>query len=157
VNYRNIENPGLPTALIVATRKNHIEIVKYLLSKGASTELTNLQNFTALGIATDNGLLQVMHLLLVNGANVNHLNAEGQSPLHIAAYQGCIFSSREITRITPPDKEATKLLLSHKGVQLELKDATGNTPLIVACISDAPDVVTLLLESGASIPFDNYN
>lgn len=57
------------TALIRASQKGYLEIVKYLISKGANV---NLGNFTALIWASEEGYLEIVKVLVENGADINY-------------------------------------------------------------------------------------
>lgn len=53
------------TALIVASLGGHLEIVKYLISKGVFIDITNEQGYTALMYATSGGDLEMVKYLRV--------------------------------------------------------------------------------------------
>lgn len=73
-------------ALFNASSNGHIEIVKYLLSKGAnSNERDVMQNDdTALIQACFGGYLEIVKLLIKNGADINAQDINGQTALNKA-------------------------------------------------------------------------
>lgn len=59
------------TALIRASYKGHLEIVKYLISKGADMDFAFNDRSTALIWASDKGHLEIVKVLVENGADLN--------------------------------------------------------------------------------------
>jgi hypothetical protein len=70
------------------------------------------------------------------GGNVNYVSRHGDSLLHVAA----AYSSA-----------STVSTLLDKGVDVNVKDCCGNTPLTWACLEERPHIVKLLLAAGADI------
>ena len=75
--------------------------------------------------------------LIIQGVNINILDEERTSPLHIACKESSIQTIEEII---------------FQGSMINIPDLVGWTPLHMACYYNRPDVVLLLLKSGA-----NYN
>ena len=75
--------------------------------------------------------------LINQGVNINILDEERTSPLHIACKESSIQTIEEII---------------YQGSMINIPDLVGWTPLHMACYYNRPDVVLLLLKSGA-----NYN
>ena len=75
--------------------------------------------------------------LIIQGVNINILDEERTSPLHIACKESSIQTIEE---------------LIFQGSMINIPDLVGWTPLHMACYYNRPDVVLLLLKSGA-----NYN
>ena len=78
------------TMLIIAAQKNHMEIVKFLLEKGADSQVDCKSRFWCLGkdtliYAANFGNLDIVKLLLAKGANINVQDKIGNSPLMMAA------------------------------------------------------------------------
>jgi len=69
---------------------------------------------------------------------VNATNHKGSTPLHFACYSDC-----------PAAKQLVQSLLRHDA-NIESRDARGNTPLLVCCLSGRDDIIDLLLEQGAN-------
>ena len=75
--------------------------------------------------------------LIIQRVNINILDEERTSPLHIACKESSIQTIEEII---------------FQGSMINIPDLVGWTPLHMACYYNRPDVVLLLLKSGA-----NYN
>ncbi|PGG98204.1 hypothetical protein GX51_06924 [Blastomyces parvus] len=131
------------TALSVAVRRNHVDLVKYLLAHGADVELVfdELTGRTALQTAAKYGNLELVRLLVeTGGANINtpaggHL---GRTPLQRAAQAGHI----EIVRYLLACKAEVNALPSPR---------YGVTALQAAAISGHAGIVLILLEAGADV------
>jgi len=81
------------TMLIIAAQKNHMEIVKILLEKGADSQVDCKSRFWCLGkdtliYAANFGNLDIVKLLLAKGANINVQDKIGNTPLMMAARNG---------------------------------------------------------------------
>ena len=74
--------PGEGTALIAAARMGHLNVVKYLLEKGAAIDTKVNSQGTALICAVGYGHYNIVKLLLENGADTAALNKAGQAQYH---------------------------------------------------------------------------
>ncbi len=68
--------------------KKRIDIVKFLLEKGADINKTDKDGWTALHWAAWSGMGNIVDLLLNSNANVNTLDKNGQSALMVASIRG---------------------------------------------------------------------
>ncbi|XP_076275512.1 histone-lysine N-methyltransferase G9a isoform X2 [Rhynchophorus ferrugineus] len=84
-NYVNYQDDGGWTPLVWACEHGHIDIVKYLISKGADIDLRDVEYNVALHWAAFGGHSDIVELLLRNNCNINILNVHGDTPLHICA------------------------------------------------------------------------
>ena len=153
------------TALMLAAKNGHIDIVNALSRAGAKIDNTNKGGTTALLLALQQGHIDVMNTLLANGANIgaNGNNAVGlrtaskssvivqatlnaglavdardwhhYTSLLYAAQQGCI--------------EVVRMLLD-AGADIEAQAPSGETALITACRYGRTDTVKELLIRGAN-------
>ena len=74
------------TALMFASRKNHVDVVRLLIERGANLNAARIgDGMTALMIASLFGHLDVARLLVENGANVNACSDEEVTALMIAS------------------------------------------------------------------------
>ncbi len=156
------------TPLHLALMGDHIEIANYLLDAGANVSSESNGN-SLLSVAAAKGHLNLAKRLINSGAKPNpHPIKPGQyqnTPLAFAAYNGHI--------------EIVKLLVEH-GANLDAQEATIThdypysgvrgldtrsnstythcmTPLMLAIEAIKPDVVSFLLEKGASLEVKDSN
>ena len=157
------------TPLIIAVKENHVEVMKYLLQKGADISLTTgSKKGNALHIASQYGSVAAIEMLLCYYLRPDSRDREGNTPLVYAAGCGQI--------------EAVNCLLKHgadpflrgehgwsllhfaaqsgnviiietmlsKGLDIDARDETlGVTPLMVSIESGKLEAAKYLLEKGA--------
>ena len=73
------------TALILATERGYIEIVKLLLDKGVDVNTRYNAGQTALMIASYQGYIEIVRALIAKGADVNARDFLGDTPTTLAA------------------------------------------------------------------------
>ncbi|SVD40246.1 uncharacterized protein METZ01_LOCUS393100, partial [marine metagenome] len=158
------------TALGLATRKGHIEIVKLLIDEGADVNVKYNGGFTPLQDALlKRGNDDIVELLVEKGANVNVQSDRCSSPLMLALWEhfsehiiellivkgadvnanAVSFPILNIAAIWPSEKIA-KLMLT-KGADLNAVKPGNTTPLMHAAINNKTDRVRLFLSSGANV------
>jgi ankyrin repeat protein len=76
------------TALMEASDKGHLEIVRILLEHHAKPDVKKKYGITALLCAASSGHEDIVKLLIDHGANVNARNASCYTPLINATYEG---------------------------------------------------------------------
>jgi hypothetical protein len=76
------------TALARAAEAGRTEVVDFLLSRKASTEVKDDQGFTPLHLAVLHGRLDIVKHLVQHGADVNAVTAAGNTPMHLALKNG---------------------------------------------------------------------
>lgn len=167
----NFEDKDGWTPLLKAVDMNDMELVEYLVGKGADVNVKYRQGLTSLDLASgkgnekvvklliskgakingerispldgavSNGHVGVTEILIANGADVNRFDAIGQTPL-----------GTTISGFTPWDKKFEMLdLLVKSGAKINLKDAHENTPLYYAVETGDEKLVEVLLSYGANI------
>lgn len=123
-----------------AIYRGHLEVVKNLLSSGASAHDLDEQYVTALQVACSRSRYEIVDLLLDQGADINApmdpSSTVASTALKAAAYEG--------------DEKLIRLLLK-RGADVNGEDDSGNTALQEACRMGHDGVIELLLKSGASI------
>lgn len=144
------------TALILAARLGHRDIVAYLLEHGANPKLANPQGDTALSVAAEQGHAGIVSLLLAKGVDPD----EGQqsAPSFTArALSGVKIEERN----TPLSKaaqgghtETVKVLLD-KRADPDVRGFAGKTALFWAVERGYGEVVTMLLEHNADPNLNN--
>ena len=119
------------TALHMSAYKGHVEIVKYLLEKGANPNVRQESGVTPLAFAAIGGHTEVMEILIAHGANPNL-----SVVMELAARGGHV--------------EAVKILLEH-GADINVKVTDGGTALTVAVSRQHVELVKFLLSKGADV------
>jgi ankyrin repeat protein len=113
------------TPLMRSSKALDIDIMKALLDHGADPSRALANGTTTLGVALtgrgapttpDAPMFQAVKLLLDRGANVNAASPNGSTLLHESVNRGAAF---------------VRMLVEH-GARLDLKDASGRTPLDIA-------------------------
>ena len=127
------------TALEIATREGHTDIVQYLASEGAPVNAQDSNGVTSLMYACRYKGCEMVRILLSHGAVPNMQNQNSSTALHFACY-------KQLTA-------GVELLLAH-GADHSLPDKWGLTPLMYACtkkIGSQMDttILVLLLSAGA--------
>jgi ankyrin repeat protein len=116
------------------TRRQGLDTVSWLLTKGASLSPRNVYGYDALDMAVSSGADSAALLLLNAGADANDRNSvDGNTSLHYAAAVGSAV--------------AVGWLLA-AGAKVNLANKTGDTPLHLAVPRDLA-LVKLLLKAGA--------
>ena len=75
---------GQVPAIVVAAERNHLEVVKFLLEKGANPNRPARDGRTALSVAAQGGRERIVTALLDHGADPNLLADHGDTALFIA-------------------------------------------------------------------------
>lgn len=118
----------------------NLEIMEFLLSKGANANLKNDGGRTALHYAASKGWLKIAELLISHGAKINLKDKVGCTPLHRAASTGnstlCEF-------------------LIEEGAEVDATDRAGQTPLMNAVICYNKEVALLLIRHGADVDVED--
>jgi len=78
------------TALTVASRYDYLDIVKFLVERGADVNAKSDVGQTALIEASEWGRLDVVKLLVERGANIMAKDDDGWTALSIASRIGCL-------------------------------------------------------------------
>lgn len=105
------------TALYVAAEYGHLDILQYLLQKGADKDKTTKKGATALHVAVMMGHFDVVQYLLDHGADIMKTMNEGITLLHLATYRG--------------HAEVVSCLMRF-GASLTARDCDGMLPIDVA-------------------------
>ena len=118
------------TALIVASARNHLEIVRLLIEAGANKENSCTDGATALFVASEGNYLEIVNLLVQAGADKDKaLETTGKTPLIVAAEQGQL---------------ETLCYLMKAGANIQKKSSEGLTALDFAVRGGHSNIVELL-------------
>ena len=124
------------TALIFASERGDLPIVKLLVSQGASVAYANQFGYTALHASVLGGHVAVAELLLANDAEPNAADDRGRTPLFAAAESGSLKLAQ---------------MLKESGADLDVKDLKQWTPLYAAVNQGSIDIARYLIEQGAEV------
>lgn len=124
-------------ALYIAASKGYVDITRYLIEKGSTIDI-NVNGFTALHAALFNGFTNVATVLMENGADINMKDANGFTPLHHTVARNTV------------DRPTFTFIIEHNA-DLNIRNNAGNTPLTIAAMKRYTDIVTTLLEHGATV------
>jgi uncharacterized protein len=123
------------TPLMQAVRGHHLEVVKRLIAKGADIEREAVAGGTILTLAAFDGGPGVLEAVLNAKPKLNRLTSEGETALTL------------VTRLAID--EAFERLLKEPGIDVNVADREGKTPLMHASEGGHERMVALLLAAGA--------
>ena len=127
--------------LQIASYRGHLDMVEFLLSKGANPNHKDPKGQTAFLIACYQGNLPVVKVLLEGGADINTCSNSGDTCIHFSCYQY-------------PNKNVLKYLVD-KGADLYGKNNDGHTAFSQICPTLArTDAVVALLGAGFDVQKD---
>jgi len=124
------------TALHLAARQGHGDIVELLLSVRALVVAVSASGSTPLHFAASEGHETIARILIEHGADPNAQDATGRTALHGAA--------------SGAHREVAQLLLA-RGARASVKDHDGNTPLHEATKTCSEPVARMLISAGANV------
>ena len=130
------------TPLINASIHGRTPIIKSLLDKNASIDLSDKLGNTALMWAIEKEWFDASSYLIQQGASIEATNQAGGTALHYAAWDG--------------NMSMAQLLLS-KGADINKKNNNGASPLIQAVINGHADIVKTLIHNNAETDLTNNN
>ena len=131
--YGDYEESLLDQGLEAAATLGQIDILSYLLSKGA--EITKIDTHT---LASEKAPIAVFEVLLQNGWDVN------------ARHKGLGSSMGTTTLSSAVDKRLIRWLLEHKA-DPSIPDEDDATPIVYAAANFTPDVVELMITYGGDL------
>jgi ankyrin repeat protein len=131
------ENEEGKTPLIEACEGGHLEVVRWLLDRGADINHQGNGGCTTLYWASNTEHTPVVRLLLEKGADPTIANTYDVTPLIVASYEG--------------HTEIVRCLLDHPTAAstINLKNQFGHTALWLACSWGHCGAARALLEAGA--------
>lgn len=114
-----------------------------LIKAGADVNLVDNQMRNPLHLATMMGNHRIVSLLVDRGASVSQQDIDGAIPLHYACNSHIICLNELIT---------AKESIAH----INLQQKNGFSPLIIATLSDEPNIIELLIRCGAYVNIKDY-
>lgn len=135
-NVVHVQDFAGSSALHVAARSGHADIVRWLAQKPGYATVLNDVGEQPIHIACKVGKVQCVDVLLSQDANLGcAISAEGDTPLHIAARQGF--------------DDIINLMTGKYKIPTELPNERGNTPLHEAVCTMQLRPIKALLDAGA--------
>jgi ankyrin repeat protein/L-ascorbate metabolism protein UlaG (beta-lactamase superfamily) len=131
-----LENENEKTPLHFAAEGGSVEVIRFLLDRGADVNAPNVANETPLHYATGWCHLEAVRLLLERKADVSIATNEGDTPLHYLRFVGL--------------REVAELLLEN-GADINARNNEGETFLGMAVNAGRPQLIDLAFERGAKI------
>jgi ankyrin repeat protein len=126
------------TPLHYAAMGGNVELVNYLIDKGAKLELQNAEMKTSLHLAAINDRKEAVSMLLKMGAALETRDDYGRTALILCARER--------------GQAATGRVLIAAGADVNAVDKFGSTALELAAWRGKAEFVDLLLEQGAKLP-----
>jgi len=133
----NIRSASQQTALMIACNYGMHEIIRILCERGAFINEQDNTKFSALLYSVKAGRIPQLAYLLHQKADLQVRDTNGCTPQHWAAYKNDVFMLK---------------ILKKLGLDLEVVDHTGLTPLERATQSEAPHATKFLLENCNKMP-----
>lgn len=133
-----------PMALTVAASFGRLEIVELLLAKGFPVDMIIDENdSTALMFAAGQSNPEIVKRLVKYGANLQAQDKKGNTLLHFAQHSASV--------------AVVSYFLQTGKYDINARNSEGWTPLMMAAISDQPELIRLLLKQGAKPHFLNHD
>lgn len=128
------------TALHLASRYGHIEIIELLLNRKADIHACNKNDNTPLHAAAYGNQAIAIKLLIKNGAQYSATNKNGDTPLHSAAWKNNVLAIET---------------LIEEGANTEMQNNDGETPLHLAAWNNSILALNSLIKNGAQLTAKN--
>lgn len=129
----NFRSQSEQTPLMIACNYGHIEIIRLLIERGAQVNVTDDKGFDPLLYSVKQGFNPQIAYLLHHQADATTRDIKGCTVIHWAAYKNNVFLLELFKRL---------------GFDLNVRDATGLTPLERAVQGGFCESVKYLLENG---------
>ncbi|KTD03251.1 ankyrin repeat domain-containing protein [Fluoribacter gormanii] len=123
------------TPLMVAAGRGNLNIIEYLLEKGADLHQSNNHGESAVIFAVENGQLNTLKFLDEKGVDLTIVNNKGENPLLVAAKNGHL---------------ACVSYLLDRGFSADLKDNQGKTAFQLALETSQLEIADLLVAGSTS-------
>lgn len=135
------------TPLFCAAKEGHLDIVKYLLERGANPNATNHYGVSVLWIPCQRGLTNIVELLLEKGANPEI------SPSGIEAEERSISGWTPLYAAIKSRQYAVVKILLTANANPNAVTSLGSTPFLLASEIGDLDVIKCFVEHGANLDY----
>ena len=125
------------TPLMLAARYNEVDVVEFLIERGASLEAQDIEYLSPIHHAVKGGKISNVLRLIELGAKVSKENLEYTSPVHLAAECG--------------HTDIVRLLLEHGADATKSVAYSGTTPIMLAAENGHLETLKLLLINGCDL------
>lgn len=136
------------TALMLATESSDLEIMEFLIDKGADLNVKDDCGCTALMEAARRGNLEASEFLIRKGADVNASDKKGRTALLYTVSPWIVWVHTSHRR--RKNAEIVRLLVD-KGADVNASDKKGTTALMEAASLGNLEIVKFLIEKGADV------
>lgn len=137
------------SALHFAAASGQIEVLSMILSQSLKPDILNRHKQTPLMLAAMHGKVSCVEKLIQSGANILIFDSlYGRTCLHYAAYYGhsdCLQAILSAARSAPVSNTWGFARF------VNIRDASGATPLHLAALQSRPECVHVLLDSGSLV------
>lgn len=149
------------STVMQATKGGQLRSLRYLILKGADTNLQDKDGKTAMHIAASEGKVDVFNVLAAAGANAAIKDYSGKTALDYAAKQirptlevtiaqTAIDKNKALFELVGTSSTNAVSKLIDSGANVNAVNSRGQTPLIVAANNNDANMVHLLLAKGAN-------
>jgi len=136
INVKDKTYDGM-TPLHAAVETGNLEILQFLLERGAKPNIRDFQKRTPLMMMDEDATPELLDLLVRYGAKVHLVDKQGNNVLHhFAAYDESVEIVRQLAAL---------------GANYNASNKQGITPLMIAAENGNTDTVRVLLELGAGV------
>lgn len=151
----NFPDSSGATPLMVAIGFGKLECIRILSRIKGTVEATDPWGNTALHLAAALNQLETVQLLLTTGSRASVGNCHGETALHSVDLFNSVDPSNSVGLSKRQDEQAareiSRLLLTHRGVDIEAKTCKGNTPTLDAVATNRIHVARFFVDEGASL------
>lgn len=161
------DNRGNTLLHIATINGAPVKTIAQIIDNKGSVQSRNKAGDTALHFAVELDEREIGELLITRGADIFAVNAKGESPIYLALKNTNSIRQWMLNSSTYDARDGLGNgimhyagqwqmnsiipLLVQRGISLEMKNATGETPLFFAIRKNAPSTVSALLSAGASV------
>ncbi|XP_045162511.1 ankycorbin-like isoform X2 [Mercenaria mercenaria] len=137
------ETDKLSLAFVQVVLLNNVELLRILLNHGIDVQATDSM-FEENGImhAVRYGHKEMLECLLSCGIGINHQSENGSTALHVAVENG--------------KHECLKILVKQKGVDLNIKDCSGYSPLLWTARLRDWRAMEIMINAGCNIESKDF-